>query len=200
VFFLYFLFQKISLVKNIFTMIFQSSFAIMSEIFFLGDCMLNYVFDYMPEKLKKFLTNEYDAFDNQSFWEPIPARRTCLSYEFFQVHAMDDSEEGLLQMIETNYLNLCGYIPIVGALSGICRLLLAIFDTAASIIFSILRFFDLIFQGNLEKNYGIGFPLSFVFLINSLCNLIRGLLEIIPGGGLMILYTWDQNNLRVPSW
>lgn len=91
-----------------------------------------------------------------------------------------------IEKFEKNTLNPYGYTYLTGTISGIVRLGLAIFELLLSLLTLLAAPFILIINKKAAKHL---FTTSGMLILFSLANLIRALIEIIPGGGKLIEYS-----------
>jgi hypothetical protein len=106
-----------------------------------------------------------------------------------------DQEKGF-QQIETDFLNPLGLIPLVGTITGLLRVLLGMVELLFSIIGNWF-FYPGRNCSTREFDHFIAFGL--VCFAEAICNLLRGIIEMIPGGGYGIKYFWDDAGYRFPA-
>lgn len=91
--------------------------------------------------------------------------------------------------VETKCLNGAGYIPVVSSFSGAIR---GIFGKAliiTAIVFTAIFLYQALRQGNEEK-----FALakrSGMLAMHGVCNILRGAIELLPLGGLLLCVPYD---------
>lgn len=106
-------------------------------------------------------------------------------------------EPGIVQAIERKFLNPAGYIPLVGTITGCLRLVLAALQLIVSLLSLALAIITAYFKPDFAKTCA---KISGQQLFNYSNNLIRGLIEIIPGGGLGLKYLYDSHDgQRLPN-
>lgn len=151
----------------------------------------------IPNNYIELITNNYAANDNKIFLGAVEPRYSFVSWVLHSHKISKETDFPILGPIETGFLNPLGYYPLLGAIMGCLRLILSSFELFVSVLLLLGSPLVGIWAADIRIS-GVFLLISLNCMINTFANLIRGYVEIIPGGGLVAKYAWDKQNIRIP--